>query len=492
MRGAVLAAALVCGCSSGPTKIVGGGAILTGVAADQGFAAVLTSPQRLSDGAYTGQLQAVPVAGGAAVTLDPDSSGGLYGRGEARGFLGGVTGIDEGPPATPHVYGGLYVWLPGLPAPAKVGNDVRELYLSQDGTTCVFMDWDQQTVAAGNTGKLVVVSSTTCGTGSCRPIVLGTGLTLAETSWRLSDDGKWLLATERGVGAADPGKALLVSPQTGQVQVLSTGAAVRSAMMTPTGTTAAWVEGANQIVAVPTASPTMTQTLATTQPLIESAVMVDAGTFVARTRDAVGPTGLGMGAAALVRVSSGGATTIPTQKAPLELFVSQHVAGQTSKYLFYALNVRADNGEHDLWMLDMSAATAQPVQLAQAVQTPIGLSVVFSDDGTAIHYLDNYDPTTRLGDEYTATLASPTRNLVATGIHAAAFMPGSTRLLYVNAPDAATGAGVLTLLPGSGQTPLIEGVGLVDFVNSRTTPLRTYYTQLSGGADDGVWYMRQP
>ena len=476
--------ALVGGCSSGPKHVVGDGAVLSGVAADQRFVAVLAGTTRLSNGQRTGALEAAPVSGGKPVLLDPDSSGGLYARGSNLWFLGGITVVDEGSPTpTPHVYGKLMLWLPGLAAPAPVGSTVREPTVSENGATCVFMDWDQPSSAPGTTGKLVAVAAATCGAGSCAPVTLAGGVTGGQVAWRVSNDGRWVLATVRAAAPTAPGKVLLLDTQSGQLQTLSQAAAPRAPMMTPAGDTLAWVEGTNQLRVAAIANPTAPSTLTTAAPLIQSAAMIDAGTFVAKTRDAGG-------GAALTRVSATGELPIPVAQ-PLEIFVSQAVPGQTSRYLFYS-QAAQPNGDQDLWLLDLDVAGAQPVQLAQAAAAPIGASVAFSDDGTAVRYLDAYDPTTRRGDLYVVTLASPTRNLVTSGIRQAAFVPSTTRLLYVDAPDPMTDVGVLTLLPAAGQPTKIEGVGLLNFADSRVSPLRTYFTQRTGGGDDGVWYMRQP
>jgi hypothetical protein len=177
---------------------------------------------------------------------------------------------------------------------------------------------------------------------------------------------------------------------------------------------------------------------------------------------------------------------------PQQYFVSQAVPGKTDRYLFYSLATIAANGEPDLWMLDLTAPNAPPVALAAAVENPIGSAVTLSDDGSAIHFLDNFDPVTRRGDDFLVPLAKPTRSLVATGVHNAGFIPGSTRLVYINAPDSATGAGVLTVLPSPTALAEIQSVGIVNFVDTRSAPARTWFTQTTGAPDDGVWSMPQP
>ncbi|HWE31586.1 MAG TPA: hypothetical protein VHB97_26480, partial [Polyangia bacterium] len=217
----------------------------------------------------------------------------------------------------------------------------------------------------------------------------------------------------------------------------------------------------------------------------DSASMIDAGNYIAKTRElATGPT-------ALAKVSASGTTPLPVQK-PQQFFVSQAVAGKTDHYVFYSLAAIAANGEPDLWMLDFAARNPQPVALGGAVDNSIGSAVAFSDDGSTIQFFDNFDPVTRRGDEYVVPLAMPARSLVATGVHNAAFIPGTTRLIYVNAPDAVTGAGVLTVLPSPTALAEIQSVGAVNFVDSRQPPARTWFTQITGAPDDGIWSMPQP
>jgi hypothetical protein len=77
-------------------------------------------------------------------------------------------------------------------------------------------------------------------------------------------------------------------------------------------------------------------------------------------------------------------------------------------------------------------------------------------------------------------------------VHNAAFIPGGARLLYINAPDPTSGAGVLTVLSSPTALVEVQGVGAVNFQDSRESPARTWFTQTTGAPDDGVWYMPQP
>ena len=473
------------GCSSSaPKRLVGGDAVLSAVSSDQSLVAVLTGTTRLATGAHLGQLEVVPASGAPPTILDARSSGGVFNRGTTLWFTGGVNVVSEGMPPSDHVYGALYVWTPALPAPVKVGDNVREYYPSQNGESCVFMDWAAPTIDAANTGTLVAVHAPSCGGEGCNALVLERDVTLAQTAWRIAADGEHVLATVRGATAADAGKVWLATMSAGQVQLLSPGVNARSAMMTPAGDTVAWVEGANEIHVMSSAGgePTV---ITPAVPLLESASMIDAGSFIAKTRE------LATGPAALAKVTATATTPLPVQK-PQQYFVSQAVPGTSDHFVFYSLATVAANGEPDLWMLDFAAAAAQPVALAAAVDNPIGSALAISDDGSAIEYLDNFDPVTRRGDEYVVPLTKPTRSLVATGVHNAAFIPGTTRLLYINGPDADTGAGVLTLLPSPTALPEVQSVGAVNFVDSRQSPARTWFTQTTGAPDDGVWYMPQP
>jgi hypothetical protein len=481
---ATLLLALVGGCSSSaPARLVAGAAIFGGASSDQASVAVLTRTRRLMTGAHVGALEVVPTKGGAPVQLDPASNGGLFNRGTTLWYLGGVTVVSEGTPPSDHVYGALYVWSPSLAAPLKVGDNVREYYPSQDGSSCAFIDWAKQSVAADNSGTLYVVSAASCASGACDRLELGRDVTLAGTSWRLATDGAAVLATVRGATAADAGKVLLATPANGQVQLLSSGVNPRTAMMTPSGDTLAWVEGANEVHVFGAGGAT--SILAPTSPLVDGATMIGAADFIVKTRElATGPAGM-------ARLTAGGTTVLPVQR-PQQYFVSQAVPGVTDRYVLYSLATIAANGEPDLWMLDLQNPSAQPVQLAAAVENPITAAVSFSDDGTLIHFFDNFDPVTRRGDEFVVPLAMPVRSLIAVGVHNAAFIPGTTRLLYVNAPDPDSGAGVLTMLPTLTAQPAVQDVGVVNFGDSRQPPARTWYTQATGSADDGVWSMPQP
>jgi hypothetical protein len=475
-------------CSSGPTRLVGGGAVLASVSYDQAWVAVLTAPTRQSNGSYLGTLEVNATSSAlAAVTLDDRSDGGSFARGSALWFRGGVTLIDEGTPASPHPYGALKVWLPGSRAPIQIGDNVRDFAVSQDGSACIFMDWAQQTIDPSNRGKLVAVSTAGCNDGSCLPIVLATDVSAAQASWRLSDDGRFAFATVRGAADGDEGSAVLVTLASGVTQTLSTAAGTRAAMMTAGGDIVAWVEGDHQLQAAATANPTTTTTFALDAALIDTAELVDGTHYVAKVHAVASSD-----PASLVLVSATATTSLPLNLPPLGLFVSQTAPGTSTRYLFFSASEDAASGTRDLWLLDLLQPATPPLQLGARVEPSLAAAVALSDDGTALRYRDNFDVTTRRGDEYQVPLAAPARNLIATGISAAAFIPGDTRLLFVDAPDATSGAGVLTLLPALGQPTLLEGVGEVGFIASRTSPRRLYYTQHAGDGDDGVWYTTQP
>lgn len=482
---AVVLSIVIAGCSSSaPRRLVGGDVVLSSVSVDQKWVAVLAGASRLDTGAHVGTLELVPAAGGTPMVLDDQSAGGLFNRGTTLWYLGGVSVVSEGTSPSQDIYGALYVWTPQRAAPIKIGNDVREYYVSQDGSTCVFMDWKASTSDPANTGTLTTVHAPACTAAGCSPMVIASGVTLADVAWHQSLDGNEVLATVRGAAVTDPGQVLLVSHDRGQMQLLSSGAGPRSAMMTPAGDTVAWVEGPNEIHVLPAAGGTPT-VLVPPAALVESAAMIDPASFVARTRQpASGPV-------ALMKVTATGSTMLPVER-PQQLFVSQAVPGKTDRYVFFQLATIAANDEPDLWMLDHTVAGAQPVQLGGAVDSPIGGAVSFSDDGSMIELLDNFDPVTRRGDEYVVPLAQPTRSLVGTGVHQAAFIPGTTHLLYINAPDPTTGAGVLSTLSSPTALADVENVGVVNFAEPRDPPARTWFTQTTGAPDDGVWSMPQP
>jgi len=236
----VAASVIVIGCGSpAPKRLVGGDAILSAVSFDQKWVAVLTGTTRLMTGAHVGQLEVVPMSGAPPTLLDTHSAGGVFNRGTTLWYLGGVNVVSEGTPPSDHVYGALYVWTPGLPAPVKVGNNVREYYPSQNGESCVFMDWANDTIDAANTGTLVAVHAPTCGATGCAALVIDRDVTLAQTAWRVASDGAHVLATVRGAAATDAGKVWLASMAAGQVQLVSSGVNARSPMMSAAGDTVA-------------------------------------------------------------------------------------------------------------------------------------------------------------------------------------------------------------------------------------------------------------
>ena len=119
----------------------------------------------------------------------------MFNRGTTLWYLGGVSVVSEGTPAFDHVYGALYVWSPSLGAPIKVGDNVRDYTVSQDGTSCVFVDWAAQSAEPANTGAVVAVHAPSCAAGACSPLVLARDVTAAQTAMRIATDGKHILAT---------------------------------------------------------------------------------------------------------------------------------------------------------------------------------------------------------------------------------------------------------------------------------------------------------
>jgi hypothetical protein len=382
-------------------------------------------------------------------------------------------------PALLRYYGSFNLWNAALGTPAKVGSTVRDYAVSQDSSTAVFLDQD---MASGtSTGKLMAISALACKAALCAPVTLATGVTPAQVGYRVSTDGKYVLALVRDVNPLNPGKVIVVTMPSGGMRTLSTGVQPRSAMMTPDGQTVAWVEGANEIAVADSASG-VTVGITSSAPVTESAEMIDAGTYVTVDR------ALGKGATGTMNKVTATATTPLNIGHPDSYFVSQAVPGTTNKYLFYSLST-ATSGSGDLSMVDLTSRSFAPVPLGSAV---LGAGVNFSDDGTMVWYFDNYDPGSRIGDAWVVAPATPQKTLVASGLRACGFIPNTTRFLYVNAPDPNSGAGVLTLLSAVGRTPQVEQVGVVNFGNSRMSPLRTYYTQKSGTTTDGVWDMSQP
>ncbi len=482
---------LVAGCTAPqPTQLIGDGAVLSAVSVDQKWVAAILPLRRLVTGTHIGQLEVAPTAGGPPTLLDNRSAGGLFNRGTTLWYQGGVSVVSEDnlpatPPVVAHVYGGLFAWTPGVAAPTQVGSVVRDFSVAESGRAAVFMDWSAPSNDAATTGTLVAVSASSCAAGACNRMTLADGVTAAQAAWRLSSDGTVAIVTVRGATDSDAGQVVLVSFAGESASLVSSGVNARSPMITPDGSSVAWVEGLNEIHVMPAAGGDQT-VIVPSSPLVDAAALVDAGDFVVKTRDSA------TDAAALATLAADGTTTpLPIAK-PQEFFVSQALPGKTSRYVFFQLALVADNGEPDLWMLDLVTPGAQPVQLAAFVDSPIAGAVAFSDDGSSAIYLDNFAPTTRRGDAYVVPLTAPTRTLVSTGAHNAAFIPGGARLVFINAPDPASGAGVLTTLSSPSAVPAVHGVGDVNFADPRSSPARTWFTQTTGAPDDGVWSMPQP
>jgi hypothetical protein len=488
---AVVALAAVAGCSSGPKRLIGGAAVLSAVSVDQKWVAAVTPLRRLATGAHVGELEVAPATGGPPTLLDNHSVGGVFNRGTTLWYEGGVSVVSEDdapatPPVVEHVYGGLFVWAPGIAEPAQVGTIVRDFTVPESGSAAVFMDWASPSDDPATLGTVVAVSASSCIAGACNRMTLASGVTEAQAAWRVSTDGRFAIFTVRGATETDAGQVVLVSFDDEQASLVSTGVNPRSPMMSHDGSTVAWIEGLGEIHVMPSGGGTPT-VITTPYAIIDEAVFIDGGSFVVKVRDvATDPP-------SLITLAADGSTTLLPIDKPQQFLVSQAVPGKTDRYVFFQLATLATNaGEPDLWLLDLVTPGAQPVQLAVAVEDPIAAAVTFSDDGSSVEFRDNFNPVTRRGDEYIVPLTAPTRTLVSVGAHNAAFIPGGARLIYINAPDPASGGGVLSTLSSPTAIPSVYGVGDVNFADPRSSPARTWFTQTTGAPDDGVWSMPQP
>ena len=231
---------LVFGCSSSaPKRLVGGDAVLSAVSSDQKWVAVLTrhdaarhrrAPRAARGGADVGR--AADAARRALVGRP------LQSRHDAVVSRRRQRRVARARRRRTHVYGALYVWSPALPAPVKVGNNVREYYPSQNGETCVFIDWATPTIDAANTGTLVAVHAPSCGGGGVQPararrdVTLGAdGVAHRRRRRARAGDGARRERGRRRQGVAGD------DVDGRRCSSLSTGVNPRSAMMTPAGDT---------------------------------------------------------------------------------------------------------------------------------------------------------------------------------------------------------------------------------------------------------------
>lgn len=465
-----------CGSSDSTSEIVSGSAVLEGVSYDSVNVASFVDPQRLENGTFVGTLQLSPVAGGAVQTLDQDVATPTFARGTTLYYLAGTTQVVEGTPPRPRSYGTLKAWVPTQSSPVTLGSIVGAFSVSQDGSAVAFID--RTAASSSATGAIKVWSTSFCTTTCTAPITVADGVASGATT--LANDGKHVLVDVPKILATPPSIVLVTLPAATMQTVSSASATnARSSMLSPDGATAAWIEGTNDIVSIATASPTTpsTITVSTTDsatPMVQSAVMVDPSTFVAKLK--VGS------ADPVLHLVTASAVTPLAVTAPVRLSVVQETpadAAASNRYLFYATAEDAVTGAQDLWLLDLMNPTTPAVQLAATTSGNPG----FSDDGTMIRFFDNLDLDTGRGDLYLAPLPAGTKTQVATDLRQGNFEPGSTTLTYLGGLDA-NDVGSLQRFPPEASPRIIPGVA--NFGQSRTAPV-LYYTQDLGMTTDGVY-----
>jgi hypothetical protein len=463
----VLALLALAACGGGTSPAAGpivGGAVLAGVSSDLATLATLAAAQRQTNGAFIGMLQLSPAAGGVARSLDANAAAATYARGTTLYYLAGATQVAEGSPvARPRSYGTLKAWLPSQPGPIVLGGTVGSFAVARNGSAVAFLD--RATASSAATGTVKVWSTT-----SAAPIPVASGV--ASATLVVSDDGTRVLVAVPKTDA-DPPKVLLVSFPGGTVQTLSTDASARSAMMSPDGATVAWVEaGNNLLVASGLGAPTTIAVAPGPSSTLQAAEMVGATRFVAKVK-------VGDADPELYLISASAVTPLGIV-APIRFSVVPETPGDSvssGRWLFFARTQDGVTGVEDLWLLDLASPSSPPVQLATATSG----SPTFSDDGTAIRYLDDLDLDTGFGTLSRAALPGATPTRVAAGVRAAAFEPGTDRLLYIADADVATGIGRLEMEGGGSAIP-----GVANFMQSRAEPA-LFYTQELGLASDGVY-----
>ena len=354
------------------------------------------------------------------------------------------------------MYGGLYVWTPRLPAPVKVrratcANTIRRKMATR---ACSWTGRRRRSTPP------TPARSSPCTRRRARRRLQRArdrrDVTLAQTAWRIADgrraragDGARRDRGRRGQGVAG-------DDVDGQVQLLSPGVNARSAMMTRAGDAVAWVEGANEIHVASSGRRRADGDHADgADPRFGGDDRSRTATSPRRARLATGPAALakvtatgddaaaGAEAAAILRVTSGA-----RQDRSLRLLFARHRRRQRRAR---SVDARLRRAHRAAGRARRRASTIRSAPRSR-----------FPTTAACIEYFDNFDPVTRRGDEYVVPLAKPTRSLVGTGVHNAAFIPGTTRLLYINAPDANTGAGVLTVLPSPTALPEVQSVGAVE------------------------------
>ena len=457
----------------GPMSLVATAA-LAGVSADQKILAYYSpGTATLANGQITGTLSVTPNPPSAMVPpakLDDGAFSASFSRtGSTLLYLTGqVASQDMGSTA---IYGALHIWTPMLSSPVKLSVGLAgHLVTPSDGAWVLF--WDVPAPMQGGTGKVSFARAADCSANACKAVEL-TPQPVQVVAMTASQDGRYAAwQVKSGMGIQAKLQTFLFSVADAKLmQVAETtvapGVTVAPMAFSPDGNLLATTVTAMmfiplQLQVINTA--TFAADPAWKQPAMAATVeahFADATTLIAHEYTIKGFTPTDDG---LHKVTAGGAARFSPGVDFFE--IPQQPAG-ANRFLFAANG--GGKGTIGVQLYDLGAMMPAPISLSSATS---GFPAI-SDDLKSAEFLDTYDPNTRTGTLTVAGLPGGERTTIAAGvsIFSAAFADGSSKVVYIDKPDA-TGAGTLTVW--SAGTATVVAHNVIDF-RSRKAPDTLYF-----------------
>jgi hypothetical protein len=384
--------------------------------------------------------------------------------------------------------GTLSVWTPKLDAPVTLSSG----YVPRSATTAshpviLFLDTPQPNQAAP--GQVKLLRTGECTGATCPVQTLAAGVTLTAT--RMSLDGRYAqFDTQTVTGSGEVHSAFLVSVADGTTSQVGTTTIPPQvpyqelAALAPDGSLVATITTVQgnalqlQVISTATGAP-MPWGTPPAGMLCTSVQFADPATLFVEVLD-------GQGNASVYRTTATGASPFANAT---QFFLFQAPPG-AERYFFFsttAMAALAAQAPFDLQMVDLAAANATPIPLAQSTLTV----PILSDDLSSLWVLDRYDVATGNGTLIEASLPSGRLTTVASSVNVDSinFASGTNDLFYDTPPYMPSGvpnAVVAPLIVFSGGKSEVIDPDVIRW-NSAPSPPTLYVT-----ADNPLRIYREP
>jgi hypothetical protein len=435
------------------------GATLASVSQGQKYIAWYTGAAMLASGGTTGTLAVAPLPGMQPQMLDAGAFNAAFNH-HGQVLLYSTDQVASTDRNSNEIYGALHLWSPGMSGGARLTAGYAILQAAPPDNSFVLI-FDGAKPTNAQQGTVLLVRASDCSGASCGPVTLASSV--AVHSMIASLDGRWAAyVVRRGLPAMAQFETWLVSVPDGKVTMMGTTSATLTPALVPMAISpdgalfACTAELAMAPLQLQVFSTASLQPVAWT-PLPAGTNVIglewsDANTLLARVATVPGVID-----GPILRTGAAPARASRLVPSARYFYVPYFPTG-ANRYLFVQTTDTNDVGDAQVY--DLEAAMPAPLSLANATvsfRTEVAALPTLSDDLQTIRLFDQYDPATRAGRLTVASLPSGALSGIASGDGAAAFVPGSSTLLYIDQPDASN-AGLLASWKAGTSQDLAGGV----------------------------------